>query len=365
MGPRLVPAPAAMPLDRAAHWAVRDGADLRDAGEQAEFDAWLNEPGSADAYARARDALDVFDDLDGIDISGLDALREEALGHVARRRNWKPWAAGGAVAAGLVGVLGFTLFAPSSTQRPATELAQAGNTLPVVAAPATTGAYATAIGEQRVLVLADGSRVTMNTGTQVTVDFRPDRRIVRLVRGQALFDVAHNPSRPFSVNAGGRVVTALGTVFEVQIGRGQLHVTLIRGKVVIDPPRAAATAKGDAAPAAVQVPTYLTPGQQFTVTVRGAPEVHAVDVNRQTLWRQQLVEFDGTPVAEAVSELNRYSLKPIVISDARVGQMRISGVYKTGEPKAFVELVSTMLPVAARDTNRGEIELYPTETPTK
>ena len=143
----------------------------------------------------------------------------------------------------------------------------------------------------------------------------------------------------------------------MQIGRGQLHVTLMRGKVVIDPPRVTATS--GTAPPAAQAPTYLAPGQQFTVTMRSAPEVHAVDVNRQLLWRQQLVEFDDAPVSQAVAELNRYSLKPIVISDARVGRMRISGVYKTGDPNAFADLVSTMLPVAARDTNRGEIELYP------
>lgn len=365
MGPRLVPDRADTPLDRAAHWAVRDDADALDAAEQAEFEAWLTEPGSADAYARARDALDVFDDLDGIDLPGLDALRQEAQVH-RTRRPWLPWAAGGAIAAGVAGVLGFTLLdqpagAPQAT---APQVAKAEPSIPEVAAPAASGAYATAIGEQRVLVLADGSRVTMNTGSQVTVDFRADRRIVRLVRGQALFDVAHNPKRPFSVAAGDRVVTALGTMFEVQVGRGQLHVTLMRGKVVIDPPRAVATTTGSALPAA-QAPTYLAPGQQFTVTVRSAPEVHAVDVNRQLLWRQQLVEFDDAPVSQAVAELNRYSLKPIVIADPRVGRMRISGVYKTGDPNAFADLVSTMLPVAARDTNRGEIELYPSSGSTQ
>lgn len=363
MGPRLVSAPAETPIDRAAHWAVREDADALDAAGQAELDAWLREPGSADAYARARDALDVFDDLDGVELPGLEALRLEAQGH-ASRRGWRPWAVGGAIAAGIAGVLGFTLLQPGGQPNaPATQIASAESNIPEVAAPAASGAYATATGEQRVLVLADGSRVTMNTGTQITVDFRPDRRIVRLVRGQALFDVAHNPQRPFSVTAGGRVVTALGTMFEVQIGRGQLHVTLMRGRVVIDPPRANATP--GAAPSAPQAPTYLAPGQQFTVTVRSAPEVHAVDVNRQMLWRQQLVEFDNAPVAQAVAELNRYSLKPIVIPDARVGQMRISGVYKTGDPEAFAELVSTMLPVSARDTSRGEIELYPTAGTTR
>lgn len=363
MGPRLVPAPADTPIDRAAHWTVREDADAFDAAEQAEFEAWLREPGSADAYARTRDALDVFDDLDGVDLPGLDALRKEALAH-GPRRTWLPWAAGGAIAAGIAGVLGFTLLQPDGQpQAPATQIAKAESNIPEVAAPAASGAYATATGEQRILVLADGSRVTMNTGTQITVDFRPDRRIVRLVRGQALFDVAHNPQRPFSVTAAGRVVTALGTMFEVQIGRGQLHVTLMRGKVVIDPPRANAVA--GATPASAQAPTYLTPGQQFTVTMQTPPEVHAVDVNRQMLWRQQLVEFDDTPVAQAVSELNRYSLKPIVVPDARVGQMRISGVYKTGDPEAFAELVSTMLPVGSRDTSRGEIELYPTAVAAK
>jgi len=363
MGPRLVPAPADAAIDRAAYWALREDAGTLDEAERADFEAWLEEPGSASAYASARDALDVFDDLDGIDMIGLEALRKEAQEY-RPRRTWLPWLSGGAIAASIAGVLGFTLLQPAN--KPETrQVAKTEITIPEVVAPAASAAYATAIGEQRVLVLSDGSHVTMNTGTQITVDFRPDRRIVRLARGQALFDVAHNPQRPFSVIAAGRTVTALGTMFEVEIGRGQMHVTLMRGKVVVDPPRSDLTPSGGTAPRPEQAPVYLTPGQQFTVTVQGAPEVRAVDVRRQLLWRQQLVEFDNASVAQAVSELNRYSLKPIIVPDARVGEMRISGVYKTGDSEAFVEMLSTMLPVTARETNRGEIELAPAAASTK
>src|SRR3546814_20916449 len=85
--------------------------------------------------------------------------------------------------------------------------------------------------------LADGSKVTLNTATEIRVDYRARERIVRLVRGQALFDVAHAPDRPFSVIVAGRKVTALGTIFEVRFDKNRLKVTLLRGKVRIDEER--------------------------------------------------------------------------------------------------------------------------------
>lgn len=347
------------PIDRAARWAVRNDRGVLSDADRDAFADWLAEPGNADAYARAEDALDLFDGLDGLggDLPELEALRSEAQAHAPPRRRWLP-VAGGAIAAGIAGVLGFMLLTPHGRAPEATTVAaRDDNGIPLARVAAGQSAYATAIGEQRVLVLEDGSRVTMNTGTQIAIAYRPDRRIVRLLRGQALFDVAHDASRPFSVVAADRRVTALGTMFEVRLERGRLQVTLVRGRVVIDQ-------KAKVGTPAPPAPTYLDPGQQFAAAIDTQPSVAKIDVDKQLLWRQSLVEFDDAPVAQAVAELNRYSLQPLVVADPRVGTMRISGIFRTGDPEAFSELVGTMLPVTASENGRGEIELrYGTPRP--
>jgi transmembrane sensor len=347
------------PIDHAAHWVVRNLGGALDAAERAAFAAWLAEPGNAEAYARAEDAFDIFADIDalGNEPTELEALRNEARAYAppSNRLRWR--FAGGAIAACLALAIGFTAFAPENPASNAPIVAaKDGNGIPVFRAPAAHRAYATATGEQRVLLLEDGTRVTMNTGTQIAVNYRADRRIVRLIRGQALFDIAHNPARPFSVIAADRQVTALGTVFEVRLDRGRLQVTLVRGRVMVTQD----TARDQSAP---PPSTYLNPGQQLVVAVNAAPSVARVDVDKQLLWRQSLVEFNDVPVAQAAAELNRYSLRPIVIADPRAGAMRISGVFRTGDPAAFSDLVGAMLPISASENGRGEIELRSSSAP--
>lgn len=349
---KLVPGGAATPEDRAAEWAVRlDGRDL-DEAEHAEFDAWLAEETNRDAFDRASDAMALFDGLDA-DLPELAALREEAQNHGdggAGGRRWLPWA-GGAIAASIAAALLFLQTGDVGQRSPGAppQIADAG-TAPL----AGETKYKTAVGEQRTVTLADGSTVTLNTATEIAVDYGPGERIVRLVRGQALFDVAHAADRPFSVIVAGRKVTALGTLFEVRLDKDRLRVTLLRGRVRVDEQLPAATATK------VPPPTFLSPGEQFSSAAGLAPVVQSVDVEQQTLWRQSLVEFDDAPIGDAIAELNRYSAKPIVVRDPRVADMRISGIVKTGDADAFAALVGAMLPVAARKNERGEVELYQT-----
>lgn len=261
-----------------------------------------------------------------------------------------PWA-GGALAASVAAAL---IFAGQPNLRDGTPdeapRVAASDTSRSVAVSDTSPVYRTAIGEQRTITLADGSRVTLNTATEIKVDYSDSVRLVRLVSGQALFDVAHAPDRPFSVVVGGRKVTALGTIFEVRFDHDKLKVTLMRGKVRVDESPAAGTT-----PPALAV---LAPGQQLVIAGALAPVVESVDVDKQLLWRRSLIEFDGDTVADAVAELNRYSSLQIVVADSRVASMRLSGIVRTGDATEFTELVGAMLPVAARKNPRGELELY-------
>ncbi|WP_447756637.1 FecR family protein [Sphingopyxis fribergensis] len=347
---KLVPGGAETPEDRAAEWAVRmDSRDLDDA-EFAEFDEWLADASNQEAFDKASDAMALFDGLDS-DLPELAALREEAQSHSASPdRRWVPWA-GGALAASIAAALLFFQAGEVSERLPGapSQVVDAG-TAPL----AGQAVYKTVVGEQRTVALADGSKVTLNTGTEIAVDYSPRERIVRLVRGQALFDVAHAADRPFSVIVAGRKVTALGTLFEVRLDQNRLRVTLLRGRVRVDEQPAATAATK------VPAPTFLSPGEQFSLATGLAPVVQSVDVEQQLLWRQSLVEFDDAPIGDAIAELNRYSAKPIVVRDPRVADMRISGIVKTGDADSFTALVGAMLPVAARKNERGEVELYHT-----
>src|SRR3546814_20410080 len=97
---------------------------------------------------------------------------------------------------------------------------------------------------------------------------------------------------------------------------------------------------------------------QFVAAGALAPIVESVDVDKQTLWRRSLVEFDDETVGAAVAELNRYSATQIVVADRRVAAMRMSGIVKTGDAGEFTTLVGAMLPVASRKNALGAIALY-------
>lgn len=190
--------------------------------------------------------------------------------------------------------------------------------------------FVTAVGEQREVSLADGSTITLNTGTQVEVAFTDEARLVRLVDGQVLFEVSPGEV-PFIVEAGGRRTTALGTRFDVYLVDAALAVTLLEGSVSVD---------------RVGVPgsTVLVPGQQLRVS-GGTEVVQDVDLDAVSGWQTGMIQFRDATVAEAVAELNRYSEVKLRVDDSRLASERLSGVFKAGDHDLFLESLSLYLPV--------------------
>jgi len=347
------------PTEAAAYWVVvHDRGDLSDS-EQVEFDDWMAEPSHAEAFAKAHDALDVFDLDDGSD-PHLRALRQAALEMPPPHR--RRWLISGSLAASIAAVITFMVWTShtdnASEPTPTIVAEQSTRSTPAASPAAATTQrrdptdIRTGIGERRTVRLTDGSSVTLNTNSRMTVAFTEGRRLVRLVKGQALFEVAHNPDRPFVVEAADRQVTALGTVFEVRVDPGRMSVVLVQGRVAID--RSSETPSESLASVA---PAILTPGQQFVAELGTAQVVAPVDVSRQLLWRDGFVEFDDEPLGRAVAEFNRYTPRPIVLADDGVAALRVSGVFRTGSPDRFVNTVAEILPVEARPTREGRIEL--------
>lgn len=196
--------------------------------------------------------------------------------------------------------------------------------------------YATAIGERRDVRLTDGSLLHLNTGTRVLVQMRDDARLIRLDAGEASFDVAHDPARPFDVEVLGTVMRAVGTSFNLRIRERSVELTVAEGIVAVR--REARTLDMVNAGAGALV--------EPEAVIRSPLGTRELD--RRTAWRRDMIELNGTSVEQAVAEFNRYRNLPIVINDARVGAMRIGGRFSTGDGDNFVRALEASLPVRSR-----------------
>ena len=342
------------PAEAAAHWIVRQDAGALGPDDSADFEQWQSDPLHADAYRKASGAMGLFD-LDLADDANLRALRQSALDAAPAPRSRYRLVGGLAIAASVAATLAFVgieqnrapVAAPSG---PAVVASTAGSDPKTAADPSVVR---TGVGERRTVKLPDGSIVTLNTNTRMAVAFSNGRRLIHLWRGQALFEVAHDANRPFTVEAADRQVTALGTIFEVRVDPGRVNVVLFRGRVVVDR-TPDATGGSDEARVA---PTILKPGQQFDVELGAPQKVAAVDVDRQLLWRNGFVEFDDETLGHAVAEMNRYASKPIVLNNDGVAALHVSGLFRTGSPDQFIDAIQGILPVEAKPTAQGGIEL--------
>jgi transmembrane sensor len=209
--------------------------------------------------------------------------------------------------------------------------------------------YATRLGEQRVVRLDDGSRVALNSGTRIRVNCCEDRRHIRLERGEAYFEVARDPARPFTVVAGDHQVTALGTAFVVRHEASRTAVTLVEGKVAVSRP-------GDAERSAARA---LSPGQRMTFTSGAEPRLDEPRIDAVTAWRRGEVVLDHTTLADAAAEMNRYDERLLVIDDPAVAALRISGTYPAGESTGFASTVARLYGLDVV-LDRDRIHLAPT-----
>jgi transmembrane sensor len=223
-------------------------------------------------------------------------------------------------------------------------------------------AYDTGVGEQRVVVLQDGTRLSMNTSTRIRVDFAESQRTVKVERGEALFEVAKDPSRPFVVQAAGTEVVATGTVFLVQTtaaakpGDPALAVTLVEGQVVVR------SAAGDGR--RLETPLVMLPGQRLRLSRSDeadrpatATRVDRPQMDQMLAWKRGEASFDNVSLLEAVEEMNRYDRVPIV-AGTTVTEKRVSGVFKTGDNASFAQAVARLHGLVVR--NHGDrLELAP------
>lgn len=303
-------------LEEAAAWQIR----LAEAGVRStpQFESWLREAGNQDTWREISAAWNYFDAVG--DAPELDAARHAAWEDAKRgatpeepERRIPVWAtlAAAALVIGVTSLGGYWW-----TSRP--------------------DDYRTAIGERRVVTLADGSRLSLDASSEVTVRYQSHARALHLLKGQARFDVAHDKSRPFSVVAGNQKVIATGTAFNIDMAGSNVLVTLIEGHVVVQDENST-----------LLHPLELHAGQQMTARPAAKPQIAQVNLQRVTAWTVGHVMFDDEPLSSVVERINRYGGTQIVIDDPQVGAMKISGVFNTGDVSGFVDIVTHYLPVRA------------------
>jgi len=192
----------------------------------------------------------------------------------------------------------------------------------------------TAVGEQRSVLLADGSLVTLNTSSSVEVHMGKDRRTLRLLAGEALFKVAHDAARPFEVAAGDTTVRAVGTQFDVDRRCTSTTVTVVEGRVAVF----AADVGSRNGGAGTKVP--LEAGEQLTLVPRTHLHPVRADVATAIAWTQRKLVFEHRQLGEVAKEFNRYNRQVIEIQSDELRTQEVTGVFRADDPGSFLIFLS-------------------------
>ena len=322
----------------AASWFVRLERDPHDADLRQAFETWLAaSPQHRDDWSSVGETWTRIGAVkdDPAVLAARAALKSDLA--AARRAPPLRWAAGIAAAVILGG--GLLAFGAWRQDREASQPVQ------VAAAPQALAVYRTPVGGQQSVTLEDGSRVTLSTDTEVRLTAWEGQRALTVVRGEAFFEVAKNPERPFVVTAAGRTVTALGTAFDVRVDPGQWSVSLVEGKVRV---------------AAAQASVDLTPGHHLTQQGEAAWSIEQRNIADLTSWREGSLVFENRSLGSIVQEMNRYSTRKMRISDPALAATPLSGRFKTGDTEGFVATLEAYGMARSSQTSSAIIDLFPT-----
>ncbi|AOF97743.1 FecR family protein [Sphingobium sp. RAC03] len=312
--------------DEAADWFTKMRGPNADT-HQAEFDAWLKR-GALHRAAYNRIA-EIFLDSDG------DA---PPIPETLRRRRLQPVPAIFAAILVALGALSLSLWLAFSQGHDERTTNDIGKNLS--AAPRLV-TYATAVGEVRRFRLGDGSLITLDTDSLLATDFSQSERRLRLLRGRARFDVAHE-ARPFRVAAGTGMITAHGTIFDVMLQDGKMvSVQLLRGAIDV---AMAGRAEQKSQSSAIQ---HLKPGQATSFKDRFTL-AEPTDQEPDTQWPQGRAEFQDVAMEEVVETANRYFIVPIELEGDGIGKLRVTGIFSMKDGRALAQKLAHLLDLDVR-----------------
>ncbi|HEY4319230.1 MAG TPA: FecR domain-containing protein [Herbaspirillum sp.] len=299
---------------RAADWIARRDNDCWSEEQQSEMDAWLNEATeNRIAYLRLESVWRRADRLGSLHVPGRASV-EKTVSPWSQFSTWK-------IAAGIVVAAALGLF--------------------LAAGDVMNGehSYSTAIGESKVVQLADGSQLTLNTDTHLRTQVIDGKRNVWLESGEAYFEIAHDARHPFVVDAGSSRVTVLGTKFTVKRDAGHVDVMVVDGRVRVSAVGGNGIGNGNGAGAAgiavITKDEKIVADNGNMLLTRKSPE----EVANELGWRQGKLILDQMTLEQAAKEFNRYNVKQLVIEDPAVAQIRIGGSFNVNNVESFARLL--------------------------
>ena len=300
--------------EEAARWVVRHDNGPLTAEERVHFEAWKQaSPTHADTFARLAGHWNNLDVLAALTDTPAETpmLKRPAL-----------WAGIGIAAA-----VAFAVFAGAAQMfAPATAPVQ-------IAQTPGLEVYKTLVGDQQKITLDDGSIVTLNTASRIESRMTTQERTVRLLEGEAYFEVAHDASRPFRVYAGDGMTVAVGTAFSVRLKDDAVEVVVSEGKV--------AYSRVTGAPAADPI-AFVAAGQ--TASFSDAVLIEKIDeavVDRKLSWTEGELVFAGDPLSSVVADISRYTDIKFDFASQDLAEMRVGGVFQVGEVNDMLDAIET------------------------
>ncbi|MBT2323972.1 FecR domain-containing protein [Variovorax paradoxus] len=323
----------------ALDWLVRRSGGSFTAADEASFQAWLAaDAAHGRAFARWQRDWRALDALPAHGVRGLQKklARDKAAAEAPspRRGGWLAALALRGAAVALVLLVGGGYLAWSQWQQQ----------------PVFVQSYATARGQQLALGLPDHTQLQLDTASRAEVIFHRRRRELRLPEGQAVLQVAADPSRPFDVRAGPLSITVVGTRFSVRHTPGVPGNEKVR--VAVEEGRVRVAGAGGAV-------VELRAGQQIAGDAAGVlGAVSAVPVAGIAPWRDSRVSFDNASLAEALAEFERYGPTNLVVRDPAVAALRVTGTFDPRRLDNFSRALPQVLPVRLREHD-GVTEIVP------
>ncbi|MFA0998049.1 MULTISPECIES: FecR family protein [Pseudomonas syringae group] len=313
--------------DAAAHWCMRLHADDCTVAEKKAFDQWLKaHPLHAAEYQAMAEIWDITGQIEPLNPAPLlPNVASQASPVLPRRqRRWTPLAAAAAIIALAVPVAGVVGWNQGWLPN-AYESYSAGT-------------------DTHLVVLADGSRAELNLGTELTYANYKNRRSVTLSKGEAFFEVSHDSTHPFVVDAGQGSIEVTGTRFNVWTYQDQVRVMLVEGSVLVNSDRTH--------PAGGH---HLDPGMQASFkTGDDSPLIRQTKARDTSLaWRNGKLIFDDLPLSQALPLINRYLPTPILLADSATGAMRLGGSYNIRDLSSLLTSLPKVLPVYVTQNQNG------------
>jgi transmembrane sensor len=194
--------------------------------------------------------------------------------------------------------------------------------------------YSSEIGEQKEITLADGSHATLNTDTRIEIDFTPERRIVRLSKGEAHFEVFKDPLRPLSVEAGGKAVEAIGTAFSVRRHSDtDIQVSVEEGRVAVYDLLSSSEESSSE-----ELKVSLDAGMVLTVTdgEQLFESIEVDDMENRLAWRDGMIVINDKDLNYVIDEFSRYSNTKVLLAEKSMGEIQVAGYFRLGDVDALL-----------------------------